>query len=141
MPIQQIFVTRFFQLALNRDFAEAERVLDNIKKQMPNSEWSKGYVMALEGMLIAYKSKNDKYAFINKVELDEKNVIRLQEEFTSRAKNLIGSEFDRGYFSAWAELMKFVSKSKLWGINKQKLKLEEQEDVEVGGEIVERLEE
>ncbi len=111
LPRPQLFITRFFQLAQNRDFAESERLLQKIKEKMSGSEWSKGYHLALEGILLALRNKDDKYVFVNRFETNKENFERLEAEFYKRAKNVIEPEFDRGYFSAWADFIRVVKSS------------------------------
>ncbi|MFH1328176.1 MAG: hypothetical protein ABIH76_04960 [Candidatus Bathyarchaeota archaeon] len=125
MPIPQVLVSKFFELTLNRDFAEAERFLTQAREQGTSSDWSKGYILALEGFLIAYRGKNDGTTFINRVELDKENVSKLEEDFRNRARNPVELEYDKGFFAAWSDLMRFVKKNELWGINRSKAKKED----------------
>jgi hypothetical protein len=111
MPISSALVTRFFQLLVNRRFAEAERELERIKQKMHKTEWNRGYFRALYGILIARKSNNDDYAFLSKVDLDDKNVLRnYRKEFRGHVKSKLDGDFDRGFFSAWAKFMRVLSK-------------------------------
>ena len=105
MPISKIFVVRFFQLLKGRRFAEAERVLERIRQKTNETEWNTGYLHALDGILLATKT-NDTYAFIQNVNLeDEKNLRKNRKEFLKEYKNKIHTDFDRGYFAAWADFM------------------------------------
>lgn len=111
MPISSALVTRFFQLLVNRRFAEAERELERIKQKMHKTEWNRGYFRALYGMLIARKSNNDDYAFLSKLDLNYKNVLRnYRKEFQGHVKSKLDGDFDRGFFSAWAKFMRILSK-------------------------------
>jgi hypothetical protein len=111
MPISSALVTRFFQLLVNRRFAEAERELERIKQKMHKTEWNRGYFRALYGMLIARKSNNDDYAVLSKLDLDDKNVLRnYRKEFQGYVKSKLDGDFDRGFFSAWAKFMRVLSK-------------------------------
>lgn len=105
MPISKMFVVRFFQLLKGRKFAQAERVLERIRQKTNETEWNSGYLHALDGVLLAQKS-NDSYAFLTKVNFDEaKNLKKSRKEFLKEYKNKIHSDFDRGYFAAWADYM------------------------------------
>jgi hypothetical protein len=105
MPISKIFVVRFFQLLKGRRFAEAERVLERIRQKTNETEWNSGYLHALDGIVLATKS-NDQYAFINNVNFeDEKNLKKNRKEFLKEYKNKINTDFDRGFFAAWADYM------------------------------------
>ena len=105
MPISKIFVVRFFQLLKGRRFAEAERVLERIRQKTNKTEWNSGYLHALDGIILATKS-NDSYAFIKKLNTeDEKELKKNRKEFLKEYKNKIHSDYDRGFFAAWADYM------------------------------------
>jgi hypothetical protein len=111
MPISSALVTRFFQLLVNRRFAEAERELERIKQKMHKTEWNRGYFRGLYGMLIARKSNNDDYAFLSKADLNDGKVLRnYRKEFQGHVKSKLDGDFDRGFFSAWAKFMRVLSK-------------------------------
>jgi hypothetical protein len=120
MLIPQLLVTRFFQLTFNRGFAEAERVMSTIKEKIPKSEWGRGYTLALAGVLSVQRGRNDRYAFINRLDLSKENLARLQEEFQNKARDLINSEFDRGYLSAWSDMIRFIERSGLQNLSRPK---------------------
>jgi hypothetical protein len=105
MPISKIFVVRFFQLLKGRRFAEAERVLERIRQKTNETEWNSGYLHALDGIVLATKS-NDSYAFIKNVNFEyEKDLKKHRKEFLKEYKNKINTDFDRGFFAAWADYM------------------------------------
>ncbi|MEM3579309.1 MAG: hypothetical protein QXL54_03690 [Candidatus Bathyarchaeia archaeon] len=112
MPVPSALVTRFFQLILNKQFAEAERELERIKQKMQKTEWNRGYFRALYGMLLARKSNNsDSHAFFAKLNLNDKEALQVyRREFLDHVKNRLHGEFDRGFFAAWADFTRVVSK-------------------------------
>ena len=111
MPISKMFVVRFFQLIRGRRFAEAERVLERIRQKTNETEWNRGYLQALDGILLAQKS-SDSYAFIKKVNFEEeKELKKYRKEFLAEYKNKIHSDYDRGFFAAWADYMLISKKS------------------------------
>jgi len=106
MPISRVFVTRFFQLATRRRFAEAERVLERIKLKVQETEWNRGYFEALNGILWAQKS-NDDYAFLSNLDLNNEDELKkYRREFLKQSRNKIHADYDRGFFSAWADYMR-----------------------------------
>ena len=106
MPISRVFVTRFFQLATKRRFAEAERVLERIKLKVQETEWNRGYFQALNGILSTQKS-NDAYAFLQNLDLNNENELKkYRREFLKQSRNKIHADYDRGFFSAWADYMR-----------------------------------
>ncbi len=107
MPISRVFVTRFFQLVTNRRFAEAERVLERIKLKVQETEWNKGYFQALNGILLTQRSNEDQYAFLPNLDLNNENELKkYRREFLKQARNKIHADYDRGFFSAWADYMR-----------------------------------
>lgn len=111
MPIPSALVARFFQLLINRRFAEAERELERIKLKMHKTEWNRGYFRALYGMMIAWKSNNDKYTFLSKLDLNDRKALQnYRKEFRDHVKSKLDEDFDRGFFAAWANCMRILSK-------------------------------
>jgi hypothetical protein len=112
MPIPQALVTRYFQLLVNRQFTEAARELERLKQKMQKTEWNRGYFRALFGMLLARRSNNnDVYAFFSKLDLNDKAALHTcRREFLDHTKNGLHGDFDRGFFSAWADCMRVLSR-------------------------------
>jgi hypothetical protein len=112
MPIPQALVTRYFQLLVNRQFTEAARELERLKQKMQKTEWNRGYFRALFGMLLARRSNNnDVYAFFSKLDLNDKATLHTcRREFLDHTKNGLHGDFDRGFFSAWADCMRVLSR-------------------------------
>jgi len=109
MPIPKLLVANFYQLTLNRDFAQAERTLKEVRGKLTNAKWNEGYLNALEGMLTAQRGKNDRYALINQVQNEKENIVDLMEDFRRRSRDLICGEFDRGFFTAWADFTYYLA--------------------------------
>jgi len=111
MPIQSALVTRFFQLLVNRQFTEAERELERLKQKMQKTEWNRGYFRALYGMFLSRKANGDSYAFFSKLDLDDKTALHsYRREFLDHVRNRLHGDFDRGFFSAWADCMRVLSR-------------------------------
>jgi len=111
MPIPSVYVARFFQLVTTRQFAEAERVLQRLRQKVQTTEWNKGYFQALYGMLLAQKSNDDRYAFLSNTNLSDKGELQShRREFLKQARSRVHADYDRGYFSAWADYTRILSK-------------------------------
>ncbi len=112
MPIPQALVTRYFQLIIARQFTEAERELERVKQKMQKTDWNRGYFRALYGIYLSRKnSASDEYAFLSKLELSDKVALNnYRKEFLDHMRNGLHGDFDRGYFSAWADCMRIVSR-------------------------------
>jgi hypothetical protein len=111
MPIQSALVTRFFQLIANRQFTEAERELERVKQKMQKTEWNRGYFRALYGIFLTRKANGDSYALLSKMDLDDKpSLHNYRREFLGHVRNRFHGDFDRGFFSAWADCMRVFSR-------------------------------
>lgn len=112
MTLPQGKITLYFQLITKRSFAEAERLLEDLKQHASSSEWSKGYLNALDGMMIALRSNNDQYALIRKIESNPKKIAALKNEFLNHPRTLLHEGYDRGFFAAWADYLRVLGKWK-----------------------------
>jgi len=112
MAFSQGKITVYFQLITKRSLTDAERILEDLKQKPPSSEWNKGYMSALDGMLIAARSNDDQYAFLSKINFDPQKIEELKNEFINHSKNQLHDDFDRGFFSAWADYMRLLTKWK-----------------------------
>ncbi len=112
MPISQALVTRYFQLIVARQFSEAERELERVKQKMQKTDWNRGYFRALYGIYLARKnSATDDYAFLSKIDLSDKVALHnYRKEFLEHMGNGLHGDFDRGYFSAWADCMRIITR-------------------------------
>jgi len=111
MPIPQALVTRYFQLVVNRQHAEAERELERVKQKLQKTEWNRGYFRALYGMYLSRKNANDTYSFFSKLDLSDKvSLHAYRREFLDNMRSGLHGDFDRGYFSAWADCMRILTR-------------------------------
>jgi len=109
--IPKVYVTRFFQLVTSRQFAEAERILERLKQKMQMSERNRGYFQALYGMLLAHRNNDDRYAFLSNLNIkDIKELKNYRREFLRQSENRLHADYDRGFFSAWADYMRILPK-------------------------------
>ena len=115
MPVPQALVTRYFQLLAFRQFTEAERELERIKQKMHKTEWNRGYFRALYGMLLSRKANNnDLNAFLSKIDLTDKAALHAcRREFLEHERSRLHGDFDRGFFSAWANCMRVLSRMEI----------------------------
>jgi hypothetical protein len=130
MPISQALVTRYFQLIVNRQFTEGERELERVKQKMQKTEWNRGYFRALYGMYLSRKnSATDDYAFFSKIDLTDKvNLHAYRKEFLDHMRNGLHGDFDRGYFSAWADCMRILTRMDVQSPQNSNSKVEGEEE-------------
>ncbi len=113
MPIPLAFVTRFFQLVTRRQFAEAERILQRLEEKSIKTEWNNGYFQALYGIFSAQRT-NDPYVFLSSLDFSNKDKIQnYLLEFSKHTRDKLHSNYDRGFFSAWTDYMRVLSKMDL----------------------------
>jgi hypothetical protein len=111
MPVPQALVTRYFQLIAARQFTEAERELERLKQKMQKTEWNRGYFRALYGLLLSRRNTNDSYSFFSKLDLTDKLALHnYRREFLDHTRNGLHGDFDRGFFSAWADCMRVLAR-------------------------------
>lgn len=111
MPITKILATQYFQLVAKRQFAEAERILERIRLKAEKTERNRGYIQALQGILLSNKSNNDQYAFLANINLNDKTELeKHRREFLKHTRDSLHAEYDRGFFTAWADFTRILLK-------------------------------
>lgn len=106
----QPLVRVYFELLAQRKLSAAGKALNDVRQRVHSTQWLRGYVNALEGMLAASESKNDRYVLINKI--DPIKAGRLSREFLQHSRDELQADFDRGFFSAWADYLRFIGSTK-----------------------------
>lgn len=100
-------VDYYFSHILERNLAAAERILTDIRPTLEGSAWQKGYLNALEGMLVTQRSGDTRYVYLSRLDLkDPKKIDEARRCFQAEVKNPLQGEFDRGFFSAWLEFLR-----------------------------------
>jgi hypothetical protein len=65
-------------------------------------------------MLLVWKANDDRYAFLSKLDLhDRKKLQNYRRVFLRQARERLYSDYDRGFFSAWADYTRVLSKTDL----------------------------
>jgi hypothetical protein len=113
-PVKAAYVIRFFQLVTVKQLAEAERELLRIKEKIERTEWNHGYYKALQGMLISKRSNNDQNTFLATIDPDNKRaLLDFRREFQEKMESRLYTDYDRGFFSAWADYVSVLKKMHL----------------------------
>ncbi len=112
--IPQVPVNKFLEYVEARSWTDAEKELDIIRQKSDNSQWSRGYVKALEGLMLTYRNNDDKYIFLPKVLANraEDTISNLKKEFSEFSANELHGEYDRGYFKALDDYLTLLSNMK-----------------------------
>ncbi len=101
-------VEKYLRLIVERRITDAEKELEDLRPKIGSTEWSRGYIKALEGLLLTRKANNDSYLFFAKKENDRKSLKGLMKEFTQNAASPLYGDYDRGYFSGLVQLVKVM---------------------------------
>jgi hypothetical protein len=113
-PVKAAFVIRFFQLVTEKQLTEAERELLRIKEKIERTEWNHGYYRALQGMLISRRTNSDNPAFLTTLDANNKRaLLDLKREFQGKVESRLYTDYDRGYFSAWADYVSMLRRMNL----------------------------
>jgi ATP/maltotriose-dependent transcriptional regulator MalT len=112
MSVPLALVTRLFQLVSERKFAEAERILERITAKMKKSgqqEFNRGYLEALSGIILTYRSSGESYEFFSALNLNDVEALKKHyRDFKQNAESRFHAEYDRGYYSALADYLRVV---------------------------------
>ena len=113
-PVKSAYVVRFFQLVTMKQLAEAERELHRIKEKIERTEWNHGYYKALQGMLISKRHNNDQSTFFTTIDPNDKRaLLDSRREFQEKVESRLYADYDRGFFSAWADYMSVLKRMDL----------------------------
>ncbi len=131
MPVPSALVTRYFQLLVSRQFTEAERELGRIKQKMHKTDWNRGYFRALYGIFLSRKANGDSYVLFSKLDLSDKATLHAyRREFLEHVGNKLHGDFDRGFFSAWADCMRVYSRMNIVDLTTANSATSEKEEVD-----------
>ena len=70
----QNMVSKYLRAIAERRIKDGEVEFDRISLSLDDSEWNKGYLKALEGMLITFKTNNSKHLYLQKKELEDHKI-------------------------------------------------------------------
>ena len=114
LDVPLVLMTRFFLLVSERKFAEAERVLERIRVRMNQNrrrEFNQGYLDALNGIILSYRSGGS-YEFFRNLDLSDVSALKKHyEDFKRNAGSRFQADYDRGYFSALSDFLRVIIKN------------------------------
>jgi hypothetical protein len=109
-------IDKYLRLIVERKIADAEKELEELRPKFSNTEWNRGYVKALEGLLMTRKANSDNYLFFAKKEFDKKSLKALVKEFSNNAESPLYGDYDRGYFSGLVQLTKIMEREGVYSL-------------------------
>ena len=101
-------IDKYLRFIVERRIADAEKELEELRPKIGNTEWNRGYLKALEGLLLTRKANSDNYLFFAKKEFDKKSLKALMKEFAENAASPLYGDYDRGYFTGLTRLVKVM---------------------------------
>jgi hypothetical protein len=107
-------IDNYLRFVVERKIADAEKELEELRPKFTNTEWNRGYVKALEGLLMTRKANSDNYLFFARREFDKKSLKTLEKEFAKNAESPLYGDYDRGYFSGLTQLTKVMEKEEVY---------------------------
>ena len=85
--------------------------MERLKQKMQKTEWNRGYFRALYGMYLSRRNNGGEYSLFSKLDFSDKVALHeYRREFLEHVRNGLHGEFDRGYFSAWADCMRILAR-------------------------------
>ncbi len=115
--VPEAAVDKYLRFIVDRRIADAEKELEDLRPKMGDTNWDRGYVRALEGLLLTRKANNDNYLFFTKREFDKKSLKLLMKGFSDIAGSLLYGDYDRGYFSGLARLVKVMEEAGIYSLS------------------------
>ncbi|MBP1911279.1 hypothetical protein [Thermococcus stetteri] len=107
MPARDMRMEMFVRAIMRRDMNKAKGHMEKLTKIAGSDEWGRGYSRAVEGIMNAIKD-NDTDALI--VQLltsnDRERAKELLELYSEMASQEFRDEYEKGYYTAWAEFLK-----------------------------------
>jgi hypothetical protein len=112
--IPRLEVNKFLQQVEQRAWTDAEKELDSIRQKSDGGQWSRGYVKALEGLLLTFRANDDKYIYLPRILSNStpEVVTELKNEFTQFSASDIHGDYDRGFFKALEDYLSLVPTGK-----------------------------
>jgi len=110
-------VSTFLSLLARGKWAAAKRFLDEIKQNADQTQWRRGYINALDGMIVALEGNGDRNVFIYQIKVEQ--IDELKKTFLQRSRNGLHADFDRGYFAAWADYVQMLNMAARFKRNKE----------------------
>ncbi|ALM76184.1 hypothetical protein [Thermococcus barophilus] len=121
MPAREMRMEMFLRALMRRDFNKAKSHLEKLEKMVGNDEWGRGYSKAINGFISALKD-NDTDALIVQLvkEVDHEKAKQLLEHFEGILKHEFRDEYEKGYYTAWVELLTAYLSQKTLGVKRGK---------------------
>ena len=106
--------SKYLKAIAERRIKDGEAEFDRISLSLDDSEWNKGYLKALEGLLITFKTNNSKYLYLHRDDLEDQKIKKkFKEELKKHSNNELHADYDRGFFSALMDYFTITEQGKI----------------------------
>lgn len=96
----------FFGFISNDSKQSARKVLSRYGKEGIESEWTRGYLEALKGMINSLGNNGSHTPFLFRIREKDGNGLReVRREFSQRIERRYTHEYDRGFLTAWVQYL------------------------------------
>ncbi len=106
MPAMEMRMDMLTRALMRRDIAKAKKHAEKLLKIVGKDEWGKGYSKAVKGMLNALDDEDSLILKILNSKPESKEIEAYLEEFETISKQNFRGEYEKGYYTAWAEFLK-----------------------------------
>jgi len=96
--------SEFFSHISNNSKQNAKKILLEYKEARSKSDWTRGYLDALMGMINSIGSSGTHLPFLLRVgDSNGKELRSIRREFEERIEKPFTRDYDRGFFTAWVQ--------------------------------------
>ena len=126
MPAREMRMEMFLRALMRRDFNKAKSHLEKLTKMVGNDEWGRGYTKAINGFISALKD-NDTDALIVQLvkEVNHERAKQLLLHFEEILNHEFRDEYEKGYYTAWIELLRAYLTQRTLGVKRGKRRTHE----------------
>jgi hypothetical protein len=96
----------FFGFISNDSKQAAKKILYRYRNAGIDSDWTRGYLEALQGMINSLGNNNSHTPFLFRIREKDGNGLReIRREFSQRIERRYTHEYDRGFLTAWVQYL------------------------------------
>ncbi|USS40382.1 hypothetical protein NF865_08725 [Thermococcus aggregans] len=121
MPAREMRMEMFLRALMRGDYAKAKSHLDKLEKIVGDDEWGRGYSKAINGFLSALKDNDTDSLIVQLIRNpDKEKAKKLLEHFESILQHEFRDDYEKGYYTAWKELLTAYLSQERLGVKHEK---------------------
>ncbi|BAD86333.1 hypothetical protein, conserved [Thermococcus kodakarensis KOD1] len=107
MPARDMRMEMFVRAIMRRDLTKAKGHMEKLIKIAGSDEWGRGYARAVEGIMNAVKDNDTDSLIVQLLTTnDRERATELLSVYSEMAAQEFRDEYEKGYYTAWAEFLK-----------------------------------